>query len=61
VVRDYQSDNRDTFTRDIERQEHDGRIHHTTGNYGYARRGHFGALSGHRRRVPHHAAGRQRH
>src|SRR4029450_85128 len=55
------SDNRETFTRDIERQEHDDRVHHTTGNYGHAWCSHFGALSGYRRRVLHHAAGWQRH
>jgi hypothetical protein len=55
------SDNRETFTRDMERQEHDGRVHHTTSYYGHARRSHFGTLSGYRRRVPHHAAGWQRH
>jgi tetratricopeptide (TPR) repeat protein len=55
------SNNCGTYTYDIERQAHDGRVHHTTGNYGHAWRGHFRALSGHRRRVPHHATGRQRH
>ena len=55
------SNNRGTGADNMERQKHDGRFHHTTRHYGHAWRGHLGALSGHRRRVPHHAAGRQRH
>jgi hypothetical protein len=55
------SANRDRCACDMERKEHYGRVHHTPGDYGHAWRGYLGALSGHCRRVPHHAARRQRH